>query len=271
MKKILQSVLLIIPPVLFAAGCAQSPAEPEVTDPMLYFKNYDLQSVRELTEGLWKTIPEGRYLRCSAKKIYQDAFYTSETVEWKKNDYGYEYYFRSNAFEDTIWLISLTCYHDTLYYTSPEYPPRNSWMAVKISAEEYEKKRQEVLFNRHLGDVACPPEAVSGRDLVYDIVGRWQLMRDTEAGIDCSCDEIVYDFRTDDTLVITDNRPDYLAPAVQDYLFEICHDCWWYLYSPKYYELTIDGVRVERNEVLEKLMFLGDDSNPSAKIFVRIE
>jgi hypothetical protein len=236
---------------------------------MLYFKNYDLRSVKGLTKGCWKTIPEGRYLMFGvARAIGRDSVYNLETVEWKKNDYGYERYCRSGTFEDTIWLISLTQGRDTLHYTSPGYPPRDSWMAVKISDYEFEKKRQEVLFNRHLGDAACPPEAVSGRDFLYNIRSRWQLIR--EAGIDCSCEGIVYDFRTYGTLVITDNRPDSPASPV-DYSYEEFGCSFSDMYDPSLYTLTIDGVRVERSEVLEKLMFLGDDSNPSAKIFVRIE
>jgi hypothetical protein len=275
MKTILKCILLIISPVLFAASCSKTPAEdvpepnPEVSDNRLYFKNYDQQSVNELVTGYWKTLPEGLYLNFGYRQVIApDTVYLLGTVTWEKNDYGFEWYYQSGVLEETFWLISINeGRRDTLHYTSPGYPPLNSWTAVKIDAEEYEKKRQEVLLNRHLQDAACPLEAVSGSRIYDDIIGQWKLIKDTETGIDYSCDEIIYDFLPDSVLTITSNRSEYPATtSVYDYLPFMCPAK---PYHPEEYRLTIDG-ELLRSEVLEKIMFLGDEANPSAKVFIRI-
>ncbi|MDR2118420.1 MAG: hypothetical protein LBP25_02635 [Tannerellaceae bacterium] len=274
MKKVLKFVLLIISPVLFATGCGNSSADeslepdPEASDGRIYLKEYDLEEAKALATGRWKTIPEGRYLTFSyAETIGEDSIYVPKDVQWEKNDYGYQWSARMGTLTDTIWLISFSKYHDTLHYASPGYPPLESWDAVKISEMEFEEKRQEVLFSRYLRDAACPPEAVSGSSLVYKIVGRWKLIKET--GIDYSCDEIIYNFQPDSVLTITSDRPDYPASSA-NYSYDPCILCLFStVYHPDAYTLTVDGKPV-RSEVLEKIMFLGDEQNPSAKVFIRI-
>jgi hypothetical protein len=252
-------------------GCGKSTEA--IPDSRIYLKEQNRELAEEMVKDCWKTVPEGRYLRLSplyAKVIDKDSAYILETVEWEKNGYGYEWSCQSGAFKDTIWLISLSERYDTLHYTSPGYPPLNSWNAVRISEEEFEKKRQEVLFDRHLRNAACSPENVGrGELLMHDIAGRWKLIKDTETAIDYSCHEIIYDFRPDKTLVITGNLPDYPASPAHNYSFQAC-ECWYEPFHPKSSELTIDGEPV-RSEVLDKIMFLGDEANPSAKVFIRIE
>jgi hypothetical protein len=133
---------------------------------------------------------------------------------------------------------------------------------------EFEEKRQEVLFSRYLRDSACPPEAVSGRYLTDDIIGRWKLIKDRETDTDYSCNGIIYNFQPDSTLTITSDRPDYPTLSA-DYSYDpwVCAEA---PYHPDAFCLTIDGARLS-SEVLEKIMFLGDEQNPSAKVFIRIE
>jgi hypothetical protein len=124
MKKLLKFVLLIISPVLFATGCGNSSAEevpdPEASDGRIYLKEYDQQSVNELVSGRWKTVPEGRYLTFNNREaIGEDSVYVPKDVQWEKNDYGYQWSARMGTLTDTVWLISVSKYHDTLHYASP--------------------------------------------------------------------------------------------------------------------------------------------------------
>ncbi|MDR1557221.1 MAG: hypothetical protein LBS88_09370 [Tannerellaceae bacterium] len=272
MKNILKFIFLIIAPVILAAGCSDAkdaPKPEEVSDGRTYFKGVHRNGVTDLVEGWWKTVPESHYPMFTfyGKAIGSDTVYNLQTVEWKENSYGIEWVVKAGAFADTIWLISLSEGRDTLYYTSPGYPPRNSWEAVRISAEDFEKQRQEVLLNNYLRNVACPPEAVSGGRLTDNIAGRWKLIKDMETGVDFSCDEIIYDFRPDNTLEITSNHPGYQdITSVYDYLCDV----WTLLpFDNQACRLLIDGEEVW-SEVLEKMMFLGNELNPSAKVFIRI-
>ncbi|MDR2809318.1 MAG: hypothetical protein LBB84_02010 [Tannerellaceae bacterium] len=270
MKKSLKFVLLLLTSFLFLAGCSESSEEDEyVWDGRVYFNTLYQRDVDELVTGHWKTLPDGLYMTYApyATVINADSIYSLGRVQWEKNDHGFAWTCPSDLFAHTVWMITMNEGRDTLHYTSPEYPPLHSWDAVRISPIEFEEKRQEVLLDKHLRDAACPPEAVSGAFLVYDILGRWQLIKDAETGADESCREIIYDFRPDSTLVVTNRSGEQLQT---DYTYEPCIFCdFEAIYHPEQYSLTIDGKRV-RSEVLEKIMFLGDEENPSAKVFVRI-
>lgn len=274
----MKCILLIAPLALFAAGCSQSPEAEEKPGAYIYFKEQQPETAKASTTGYWKTLPEGRYLRFAyadaynedtvhVKAIYKDTVYILQTVKWEMNHYGLEWRGQSGAFEDAIWLISFNEGYDTLRYTSPEYPPLNSWNAVRIDAEEFERKRQEVLLNRYLEDAACPPEAVSGSRLTYDLAGRWKLIKDTGTGADYSCSEVIFDFQPGHTLAVTSNHPDYPS-SVHDYSYEAC-ECWYEPYHPKSHELRIDG-KPAPSEVMEKTMLLGDALSPAYKVFIRI-
>ena len=278
METFLKCILPLTLLALFAAGCSQSPEaeeEPEASDGRIYFKEQDSEwEVQELALGCWKTLPEGRYLlfpsTTSVRTIGKDTVYFPEQVIWTKNDYGYEWRARLGSFEDALWMISLSAGRDTLHYTSPGYPPLESWDAVRIEAEEFERKRQEVLLNRYLADAACPPEAISGKTWIYDLAGRWKLILDTETGADYSCDEIVFDFQPPHTLAVTSNHPDY-PPSVHEYSYEwaVCN---WSLESYDIWgvDLFIDGLPVEDN-VQEKVMILRyDRTKPAYRVFIRI-
>jgi hypothetical protein len=70
-------------------------------------------------------------------------------------------------------------------------------------------------------------------------------------------------------LAITGNHPDYPASTVDySYGWDVCG-----ISTDPYHtegrDLTIDGEPVY-DEVLDKIMFLGDEANPSAKVFIRI-
>ena len=170
METFLKCILPLTLLALFAAGCSQSPEAEEKPNNHIYFKEQKPETAKASTTGYWKTLPEGPYLRFAyadaynedtvhVKAIYKDTVYILQTVKWEMNNYGLEWRGQSGAFEDALWLISLSADRDTLHYTSPGYPPLESWNAVRIEAEEFERKRQEVLLNRYLKNAACPPRS----------------------------------------------------------------------------------------------------------------
>ncbi|MDR1203322.1 MAG: hypothetical protein LBL58_17065, partial [Tannerellaceae bacterium] len=84
--------------------------------------------------------------------------------------------------------------------------------------------------------------------------------------IDYSCDNIIYEYQSDSTLVVTSDRPEYPSGTFRYIPDPTCN----FGYSHPYH-LTIDGVPVYSNGVLEKIMFFGDSLQNESIIFVRIK
>jgi hypothetical protein len=271
---------------LFAAGisgCKNDAAE-EQPDYTVYFNKLNQQQVSEILTGTWKVFSESKeggeykeiddwyvqYNSFSEVIECRDSVYTMKTVKTEKNDVGYEWVTESDTQTRTVWMVYWNL--DTLCFTSPEYPPRFSWKAIKTEQQDFEIARQNTLFSHYLSDVKCSPEAASSAMYEYRIVGKWKLSKDIREKTDYTCDNIIYDFRewnADDgtILVVTSDRPEYPS-GIHRYGF-LYDSLASYNYPPP---LTIDDVPVYY-DVLGKIMFIGDkDSQQNESIiFVRIK
>jgi hypothetical protein len=229
-------LLFLILLLLVTAGCNRNggeepaPPTPEPEDTMIEFKSVN-NGIDHLIEGTWEVFSEyeegagyneiTNYSHIQYTMAhYDDYLYFTELrktqgvvrIAWlldnTKNSYGYEMATRWHDMEDSkLWLIYLN--GDTLCYTSPEYPPRFTWKAIRVDSLDLAPEYMDSRYDALLSGVQCMPAAVTGEP--YDITGRWKLLKDVSLDADYSCKEVIFDFRADSALTVTGDDADYPA------------------------------------------------------------
>jgi hypothetical protein len=128
------------------AGSGNGANEPNDSDDpndpgrKIYFKDYNLEGDAYITlaAGSWQLFAQSNEgVEQEIKDVYQqygsrnlelvdcrDSVRTIRIAGVNRNDYGLEMVFEENSVINSIWLIYAE--GDTLYYTSPEYPPRTT-------------------------------------------------------------------------------------------------------------------------------------------------
>jgi hypothetical protein len=205
----------------------------------IYFKDYNLEGDAYITlaAGSWQLFAQSNEgVEQEIKDVYQqygsrnlelvdcrDSVRTIRIAGVNRNDYGLEMVFEENSVINSIWLIYAE--GDTLYYTSPEYPPRTTWKAKRIMDADFESIRLNVQYPGYLSGIKRMPETVP-EETKGSIAGVWKLVKDIDRGIDYSCDNITYHFPAygDSTLTVTSDREDYPS-GVYDYSYVLEGAC----------------------------------------------
>jgi hypothetical protein len=203
-----------------------------------------------------------------------DSISKMKIITLSRNDYGYEIVREPPSGTSALWFVRLS--NDTLYYTSPEYPPRTVCAAGRYNTPDFEADKQEVWCRSFLKDILCRTETVAGTR--NNIAGRWKLMKDLTAPADYSCRDIIYDFRPDGQLQITggtEDDPPGIRPGIQTWSYTDYPFCSLCLCSACPPNLLLGATGGVYCEVLKRTMVIyasEEDTLPGepAKILVRI-
>jgi hypothetical protein len=272
------------------SGCMGNSAEkpaPEKPDYGIEFKDIDRDDfINLIKSSSWRVLTEnngeiaGSYFNMESDSYdvtqfnmveVEDTIVGTRIIEINRNDYGYEVVKETSTGTSSVWFIRLS--HDTLYYTSPEYPPRTVWTAEKYETLHFEDELRENDHHSLLKNIQCRSEMIpSERD---NIIGRWKLMKDLLKDVDYSCHRIIYDFKPDGQLQIISDT-EYHPSGNQTYIYTNYPFCPLCLCSECLPNLILGDTTDVYCEVLKRTMIiyaLGGDvrHREGEKVLVRIE
>jgi hypothetical protein len=159
-----------------------------------------------------------------------------------------------------------------MYYTTPEYPPTTRWTALKTDGSRdqlYEEVTQ--YLDRIASGLQCPPRVLSGK--LSRIIGKWKLVKGMRDSIDYSCTNVIYDFRTDGTVIVNSDMAGFES-GIYPYNYTVYDRLVDYLMSP-FPNLIIDRTKVGC-EVIKRYLILSKEfaipyMYESNQLFVRVE
>ncbi|MDR2388851.1 MAG: hypothetical protein LBD89_03575 [Tannerellaceae bacterium] len=269
------------------SGCTTNQTDnptPKATGQGIELKDLSREDFINLMKNPWQTLSEngkeitGRpfLIEADASETQflwvevQDSVVRTKITAINRKEHGYEIVRETPLGTSALWFTRWG--NDTLYYTSPEYPPRNVHTAGSYNAPDFEADIREVYCKRFLQNILCQTETVPGKP--NEITGQWKLMKDLVTDTDLSCNEIIYDFQADHQLRITGHTNEYPSGnhtyTFSDYPF--CSLCLCPACPPN---LIIDATTGVYCEVLKRTMILyapGKETlrGEPGKILVRI-
>ena len=108
-------------------------------------------------------------------------------------------------------------------------------LLMGVSCKKQEKESLATKFEKEFGSLQCIPDPVFGKK--NEIIGKWKLVQKCSAvgeqngglifdTVDVSCNNVIYEFKSDNTLTITGDKDD-ITPGNYTYIYQPVND--WYI------------------------------------------